>query len=47
MTAIQLDSCSARAFVRPVRVYREDTDAGGIVHYANHLQSLLAAGTGN
>ena len=36
MTATPLDSCSGQAFVRPVRVYREDADAGGIVCYANH-----------
>lgn len=27
-----------KAFVLPVRVYYEDTDAGGIVYHANHLK---------
>lgn len=36
MTATALNSCSGRAFAWPVRVYWEDTDAGGIVYYANY-----------
>ena len=40
MTATPLDSCSGQAFVRPVRMYREDADAGGIVYYADY--SLLS-----
>ncbi len=33
------------AFVWPVRVYYEDTDAGGIVYYANYLKFLERART--
>lgn len=29
---------SSRAFSIPVRVYYEDTDAGGVVYYANYLR---------
>ncbi|WP_205701934.1 tol-pal system-associated acyl-CoA thioesterase [Pseudidiomarina mangrovi] len=32
-------------FVWPVRVYYEDTDAGGIVYYANYLKFLERART--
>ena len=32
-------------FVHPVRVYWEDTDAGGIVFYANHLKFFERART--
>ena len=28
---------SSQPFVLPVRVYYEDTDAGGVVYYANYL----------
>ncbi len=31
------------AFVLPVRVYWEDTDAGGVVYYANYLRFLERA----
>lgn len=31
------------AFVWPVRVYWEDTDAGGVVYYANYLKFLERA----
>ena len=41
MTANPLDSCSGRSFVWPVRVYWEDTDAGGIVYYANYFPLSL------
>ena len=34
-----------RAFVWPVRVYWEDTDAGGIVYYANYLKYMERART--
>ena len=34
-----------RAFVLPVRVYWEDTDAGGIVYYANYLKFMERART--
>ena len=29
---------NANAFTMPVRVYYEDTDAGGVVYYANYLK---------
>ena len=29
---------TAKAFTIPVRVYYEDTDAGGVVYYANYLR---------
>jgi acyl-CoA thioester hydrolase len=31
------------AFIWPVRVYWEDTDAGGVVYYANYLKFLERA----
>jgi len=34
-----------RAFIWPVRVYWEDTDAGGIVFYANYLKFFERART--
>ena len=36
---------SRRAFSWPVRVYWEDTDAGGIVFYANYLKFFERART--
>jgi acyl-CoA thioester hydrolase len=36
---------SGSAFVWPVRVYWEDTDAGGVVYYANYLRFLERART--
>jgi acyl-CoA thioester hydrolase len=33
------------AFIWPVRVYWEDTDAGGIVYYANYLKFMERART--
>ncbi|MGE0188924.1 MAG: tol-pal system-associated acyl-CoA thioesterase [Steroidobacteraceae bacterium] len=33
------------AFVWPVRVYWEDTDAGGVVYYANYLKFMERART--
>ncbi len=36
---------AAREFVWPVRVYWEDTDAGGIVFYANYLKFFERART--
>ncbi|MEO1767436.1 tol-pal system-associated acyl-CoA thioesterase [Thiobacter aerophilum] len=36
---------SPASFLWPVRVYYEDTDAGGIVYYANHLKFLERART--
>lgn len=35
----------AAAFTWPVRVYYEDTDAGGVVYYANYLRFLERART--
>lgn len=32
-----------RAFTWPIRVYWEDTDAGGVVYYANYLRFLERA----
>lgn len=34
-----------QAFVWPVRVYYEDTDAGGVVYYANYLKFMERART--
>jgi acyl-CoA thioester hydrolase len=33
-----LDAAKAGSHVTPIRVYYEDTDAGGIVYYANYLK---------
>lgn len=38
MPAEMSEPVSAREHVLPVRVYWEDTDAGGIVYYANYLR---------
>jgi acyl-CoA thioester hydrolase len=42
-----MPSCSvtdlSAGFAFPVRVYWEDTDAGGVVYYANHLRFLERA----
>ncbi len=35
----------SRTFTIPVRVYIEDTDAGGIVYYANYLRYMERART--
>jgi acyl-CoA thioester hydrolase len=35
----------AAGFIWPVRVYWEDTDAGGVVYYANYLKFLERART--
>lgn len=35
----------AKPFVVPVRVYYEDTDAGGVVYYANYLRFMERART--
>ena len=45
MPAAPFNSPSGRAFVWPVRVYWEDTDAGGIVYYANYLKFMERART--
>ena len=34
-----------KAFIWPVRVYYEDTDAGGVVFYANYLKFMERART--
>lgn len=34
-----------RDFIFPVRVYYEDTDAGGVVYYANYLRFMERART--
>jgi acyl-CoA thioester hydrolase len=39
------DALGAAPFVWPVRVYWEDTDAGGIVFYANYLKFFERART--
>ncbi len=36
---------SSNRFVWPVRVYYEDTDAGGVVYYANYLKFMERART--
>jgi len=38
-------SAKDREFVLPVRVYIEDTDAGGIVYYVNYLKFMERART--
>ena len=45
MTASAHISPPGRTFVWPVRVYWEDTDAGGIVYYANYLKYMERART--
>ena len=45
MPAVAHTPPSDQAFVWPVRVYWEDTDAGGIVYYANFLKFLERART--
>lgn len=36
---------SSKTFIWPVRVYYEDTDAGGVVYYANYLKFFERART--
>jgi len=36
---------SSNQFIWPVRVYYEDTDAGGVVYYANYLKFMERART--
>lgn len=43
--ATPVNVSSARPFVWPVRIYWEDTDAGGIVYYANYLKFMERART--
>jgi acyl-CoA thioester hydrolase len=41
----QPGSDPSRVFTHPVRIYWEDTDAGGIVYYANYLKFMERART--
>ncbi len=43
MTQTTLDARPPADFTWPVRVYWEDTDAGGVVYYANYLKFLERA----
>ena len=38
MSDTQSTTDTSKCFVHPVRVYYEDTDAGGVVFYANYLK---------
>jgi len=38
-------NAAAARFVLPLRVYYEDTDAGGVVYYANYLRFMERART--
>ena len=40
-----LTRIAVKEFVWPVRVYYEDTDAGGVVYYANYLRFMERART--
>ena len=40
-----MSAARAQPFAWPVRVYYEDTDAGGVVYYANHLSFMERART--
>ena len=40
-----MESREAELFLWPVRVYYEDTDAGGLVYYANYLKYMERART--
>jgi len=40
-----VESREAEPFLWPVRVYYEDTDAGGLVYYANYLKYMERART--
>jgi acyl-CoA thioester hydrolase len=41
----KINSATGRAHVWPIRVYYEDTDAGGVVYYANYLKFAERART--
>ena len=45
MTPGRIAAGDSGAFVWPVRVYFEDTDAGGVVYYANYLRFMERART--
>jgi acyl-CoA thioester hydrolase len=40
-----MTSTEAPAFIHPLRIYWEDTDAGGVVFYANYLKFFERART--
>ena len=44
-TAQDSDPAAARPFAFPLRVYYEDTDAAGVVYYANYLRFMERART--
>ena len=44
-SASSISASQAEPFVWPVRVYYEDTDAGGVVYYANYLKFIERART--
>ena len=45
MTLTALNTAAAATHHHPIRVYYEDTDAGGIVYYANYLKFAERART--
>ncbi len=45
MNTLNSKRSAPNAFIWPVRVYYEDTDAGGVVYYANYLKFLERART--
>jgi acyl-CoA thioester hydrolase len=45
IAAMNLDRTVTERFLLPVRVYYEDTDAGGVVYYANYLRYFERART--
>jgi acyl-CoA thioester hydrolase len=45
MVGLVADETTSDEFVWPVRVYYEDTDAGGVVYYANYLKYMERART--
>ncbi len=45
MTGLVQTEIAKSEFVWPVRVYWEDTDAGGVVYYANYLKFMERART--
>lgn len=43
--ALSVNSLSNPTFVFPIRIYYEDTDAGGVVYHANYLRYMERART--
>ncbi len=43
--SVTSEATSQTLFTLPVRVYYEDTDAGGVVYYANYLRFCERART--